>query len=416
MKIAWFSPLPPKKSGIADFSSNVIPYLKKVSELSLFVEDYCPQYSFTKGCLVIPYVERDKIDWKVMEKLEDYDLVFFNMSNDFRFHSYAYELLLRFPGIVILHDYVLQFFYAGYYLIIKRNFSGYVEKFKELYSLDLVNAQSLKEGPSAVLNFLKKVYEDQSILQYPMNEEIISKSSCVITHSFFALEKIKKYNLSKPAFKLNLPFTLSEENIASLSQKNVLLSPHRGKEKLVAATFGYVLPNKAYESIFKVLQNSSFLQQNMEYWIIGGTFFWYNIHSLIKKYQLKNIVKVFDYQQPAQVIELLSQADICIALRAPTMGETSSSLLNMMLMAKPVVVLNSGWYKELPDDCVLKIDPCCVEKQLEEILLEAFEERQKLREIGIRAKEYILTYHTPYQYVENLIDCSQKLNIRSETK
>ncbi|TFE67084.1 glycosyltransferase [Methylacidiphilum caldifontis] len=414
MKIAWFSPLPPKKSGIADFSSNVIPYLRNVSELSLFVEDYLPLESLAKGCSVISYVQKNKIDWEVGEKLKDYDLVFFNFSNDFRFHSYAYELLMQFPGIIILHDYVLQFFYAGYYLIEKRRFTGYVEKFKELYSLNLLSAQSLNEGPSAILNFLKKIYEDQSILQYPMNEEIVLKSSGVIAHSSFALEKIKASFPMKPAFKLDLPYTLSEEKVL-LKTKDISFKSFAGnsKKKVIVATFGYVLPNKAYESVFKVLQSSSFLQQNVEYWIIGGTFFWYNIHSLIKKYQIKSVVKVFDYQQPDQVIELLSKVDVCIALRAPTMGETSSSLLNMMIMGKPVVVLNVGWYAELPDECVIKIDPCRVEKQLQEVLLETFERPLELKEMGSRAREYVLSYHTPSRYVQQLIECASRINLKS---
>ncbi|QSR88799.1 glycosyltransferase [Methylacidiphilum caldifontis] len=414
MKIAWFSPLPPKKSGIADFSFNVIPYLKAVSDLTLFVEDYVPQDSLTKGCSVISYVKKDKIDWKVGEKLKDYDLVFFNISNDFRFHSYAYELFLKFPGIVILHDYVLQFFYAGYYLIEKRHFAGYVEKFKELYSSDIIHALSIGEGPSVILNFLKKIYEDQSIIQYPMNEEIILRSLGVITHSFFAQGKINTFFPSKPAFKVDLPYTLAEEKMICRDPKSSVLFFPDGKKKVVAATFGYVLPNKAYESVFKVLQNSSFLRENMEYWIIGGTFFWYNIHSLIKKYQLKNVVKVFDYQQPNQVIELLSKSDICIALRAPTMGEASSSLLNMMLIGKPVVVLNTGWYAELPNECVIKIDPCCLENQLEEVLRKVIERNIQLKEMGIRARKYVLTNHSPSRYVEQLIEYASKINIKTE--
>jgi glycosyltransferase involved in cell wall biosynthesis len=410
VKIAWFSPLPPKKSGIADFSRNVLTYLKKFSKLILFVEDYWPTESLARDCLVFQYVEKSRINWRLLEQVEACDLVFFNMSNDFRFHSYAYELLLRYPGIVILHDYVLQFFYAGYYLIEKRNFSGYVEKFKELYALDLITTYPVADGRTVILNFLKKIYVDHSILWYPMNEEIISKASALVVHSDFALQNIKKKFLSKLVVKIDLPYTLPEETLVSLQSNPYSFSVPKDRPKLIAATFGYVLPNKAYELVFKVLQSNSMLQKHMEYWIVGGTFFWYNIHSLAKKYKLQAIVKIFGYQEPEKVQEILSCVDLCIALRDPTMGETSSSLLNQMLLSKPVVVLNVGWYAELPNTFVFKLNPESAEKELEEILKMSLFNRSELIKMGNRAREYVLAHHTPMHYAQKLMEVGRQFN------
>jgi hypothetical protein len=39
MRLAYFTPLPPSKSGIADYNSELPPYLAKVAEISVFVAE-----------------------------------------------------------------------------------------------------------------------------------------------------------------------------------------------------------------------------------------------------------------------------------------------------------------------------------------------------------------------------------------
>ena len=39
MRLAWFSPLPPQRSGIADYSAELLPHLAKHLDLELFVDE-----------------------------------------------------------------------------------------------------------------------------------------------------------------------------------------------------------------------------------------------------------------------------------------------------------------------------------------------------------------------------------------
>ena len=42
MKLAYFSPLSPKHSGIADYSEELLPYLAQHAEIDLFVDGFTP--------------------------------------------------------------------------------------------------------------------------------------------------------------------------------------------------------------------------------------------------------------------------------------------------------------------------------------------------------------------------------------
>ena len=53
----------------------------------------------------------------------------------------------------------------------------------------------------------------------------------------------------------------------------------------------------------------------------------------------------------------LSAADICVNLRFPVTEGASASVIEEMMFGKPVIVNDTGFFSELPDDCVVKIRP-----------------------------------------------------------
>jgi glycosyltransferase involved in cell wall biosynthesis len=61
-----------------------------------------------------------------------------------------------------------------------------------------------------------------------------------------------------------------------------------------------------------------------------------------------------DYVDEARLWSLMATCDVCVNLRAPTMGETSGSVIRQLSLGKPVVVSDVGWFSELPDKVALK--------------------------------------------------------------
>jgi glycosyltransferase involved in cell wall biosynthesis len=57
----------------------------------------------------------------------------------------------------------------------------------------------------------------------------------------------------------------------------------------------------------------------------------------------------------ARLWSLMAACDIHVNLRSPTMGETSGTAIRALARGKPLVVTDTGWFGELPDDVALKI-------------------------------------------------------------
>jgi len=79
MRVAFFSPLPPTKSGIADYSAALLSPLQKLADVTVYTER--PR-NFDASA---------------------FDGILYQIGNN-PYHSFAYEEALRTPGVVVMHE------------------------------------------------------------------------------------------------------------------------------------------------------------------------------------------------------------------------------------------------------------------------------------------------------------------------
>ena len=110
MKIALFSPLNPVKTGISDYTEEMLFELKSHFQIDLYIDKgYTPTNTILKDHFkIIPY------DSKTFDP-NSYNEILYHMGNYYEGHNYIYRALKEHPGIVVLHDFVLQGFYAERY-------------------------------------------------------------------------------------------------------------------------------------------------------------------------------------------------------------------------------------------------------------------------------------------------------------
>ena len=88
MKVAYYSPLPPETSGVADYSALLLPALRRHVDVVL------PKRGSTKP-------------------LRGTDAALYHVGNDPAAHGWIVEALRRRPGVVVLHELVLHHLVAG---------------------------------------------------------------------------------------------------------------------------------------------------------------------------------------------------------------------------------------------------------------------------------------------------------------
>ena len=118
VRVAWFSPLPPVRSGISAYSLDVLEGLRHAHAIDLYVDDgvwrgagghlHAGRGGETvalDGPFGLPLYRA--YDFAIAHERAPYDLIVYQMGNA-ACHRYMWPYLLRWPGLVVLHDAALH--------------------------------------------------------------------------------------------------------------------------------------------------------------------------------------------------------------------------------------------------------------------------------------------------------------------
>ncbi len=103
MKVAWLSPFPPQRTGIADYSYALIKKLKPHIDIDVYYENAMPDDKVREGFATYPIQLFTK-------RRQRYDEIIYHLGNNCEFHRSIYKLAWDFPGLVVLHDYNIHSF------------------------------------------------------------------------------------------------------------------------------------------------------------------------------------------------------------------------------------------------------------------------------------------------------------------
>src|SRR5580765_7812241 len=98
-RLAWFAPLPPVRSGIAQYNNELLPGLASAYSVELFVDAHPDQ--FVRPDPRMPLYNAHDFVWKHLR--QPYDLIVYQLGNA-PCHDYMWAYMARYPGLVVLHD------------------------------------------------------------------------------------------------------------------------------------------------------------------------------------------------------------------------------------------------------------------------------------------------------------------------
>ena len=105
MRLAWFSPLSPRISGLATYSAAIVAALAPEADIDVFVDDGDPADLAPRlgGSVAV----RMAHDFVWMQARRPYDLTVYQLANAVS-HAYLWGYAVRYPGLAVLHDQVMH--------------------------------------------------------------------------------------------------------------------------------------------------------------------------------------------------------------------------------------------------------------------------------------------------------------------
>ena len=347
MRIAWFSPFS-EMSAIARLSLDVTNYLAKSCEVDVWVFE--TENLLQTSLPLIPYTPTDAR----LNRLTEYDHIIYNMGNYAGYHKPIYQVMMKHPGVVILHDFLMHNFFMQLYL--DATYSDSIKDGRQCYvnDMEILYGKSGRETAERSISGIDPIWLSEDVLRFPFFQKVTSLATGIFVHSRFHRRQVQKY-FAGPVENAYLPFSPDEkllENRPFLRKQ--LFAENR---RLMVVSTGIVHPCKRIHSVIEILGEQQELRDRISYFIIGQSGGPYKDHliALIKKYGLLESVFMMGYQPYDTMYQYLASADFCVNLRFPNSEGCSLSLIEQMAYENPVVSLNTGMYEEIPPECTLKV-------------------------------------------------------------
>jgi glycosyltransferase involved in cell wall biosynthesis/SAM-dependent methyltransferase len=349
MKIAFFSPLPPAKSGIADYSDALLDSLRRLADVEIFTQ------------------RPTRFD------ALRYDAIVYQLGNN-PFHTFAYETALEYPGTIVLHEANLHHLLAD--LTIRRgDWDGYLREVEinagvEALAYALRHVRTLERGPQ---------------YDIPMLRTILDRSRAVIVHSDAVGGVVREHGFTGPVGKI--PHGAWIETADRMAFRARLGLDERAP---LVGIFGFLKPYKRIAESLRAFRRLVRVNPEARMILVGEAHEELPLASMIQSLGLSEQVRHLDFVPIEDFNGYLAACDIVLNLRFPTVGESSGTLLRALGMGKAVVVSDIGSFREFPDEICLKAPVDATEEEHLFEYLNLLASRPELaRALGARAREWV---------------------------
>lgn len=382
-RLAYVSPLPPERSGIADYSAELLPELAKHFDIDVIVD----QPSIADDWIVGHCQQRDA-NW-LRRHAGDYQAVLYHIGNS-HYHAWMFELLQQCPGIVVLHD-----FYLG----------GLIWSLDALPATAGIKLRELQyaHGYSAVAECLLEKDEGNVGMRYPFNRSLLESASGVIVHSAVSLRLAQQWFGPAAASDWVL--------IPHLRQPAQPQDRHAIRKRLglpdsafVVCSFGLLGMTKLNHRLLDAWLASRLAEQP-ESWLIfvgeaGDDDYARQLRQSIESCPHAERIRITGWADSATFRDYLGAADLAVQLRTMSRGETSGTVLDCMNHALPTIVNANGSMADLPEDGVHRLPDDFSDAQLCAALEHFHGDPDARRQLGQRARRIIEEQHAPAQCAE----------------
>jgi glycosyltransferase involved in cell wall biosynthesis len=378
-RLAFVSPLPPERSGISDYSAELLPELARHYDIDVIVDQASVRNAWIESHCPI----RD-VDW-FRAHCSLFDRILYQFGNS-TFHRHMFALLDEIPGVVVLHD----FFLSG--VTAKMEMAGTPSFW--------IEALYAGHGYAAVQHRFHAGNSAATVLKYPCNSSVVRQSLGVIVHSEQARQLAHDWlgeQVAKRWAHVPLPRARAETGIQARSAARAALGLDAGT--FVVGAFGRLDPVKLSHRLLDAwLASPLAADKDCMLLFVGEAAegeYAQAIARAIASQSSGDRIRITGWTAPEVFRQYLAAADVGVQLRAGSRGETSAAALDCMNAGLATIVNTHASMAELADDAVFKLSEEFADAALGEALTVLRRDHGLRQRLGRRAAELVHTRHAP---------------------
>jgi glycosyltransferase involved in cell wall biosynthesis len=345
--VGFYSPLPPARTGVADYAAALLAELRRHGRVE----------AAPRRC----------------------DVALYHLGNN-ALHAGIYRRALERPGVVVLHDAVLHHFLLG-----QLDESAYIEEFVYNYGeWHRALAGELWRGRAASAS-------ESRYFEFPMLRRVVERALAVVVHNPEAAGMVGRAAWSADGALAGLrpeadggvgrgrthkgggypgpphieiphlfapPAALPSESAAARYRQRLGVDPGA----FLFGVFGHLRESKRLIPVLETFAELRRENPRVALLVAGGFISAELERAAAPLLDSPGVVRR-PYLAESEFWLAASAVDACINLRDPSAGETSGIAIRLMGLGKPVALTDSAAIARFPEDACVRIAPGAAERE-----------------------------------------------------
>ena len=345
-RLAWFTPLPPDRSGIAAYSVELLPRLSPDFEIDVFTDRPLHRSPEQLGGAAVPVLtpsadeaRRTTVDvysahdflWKHAQR--PYDLVVYQLGNAIC-HDYMWAYLFRYPGLVVLHD--GQLHHARGRVLLQRN---RYDDYRAEFSYNHPDAR-LDIAELSIAGLLGSLH-----YFWPMVRTVMDAARVVAVHNRILAGELQEQCPDAHIERISMGVAPHPSDVDGQQIRARYGIP---SDATVFAAFGRVTPEKRVSQILLAIAAVHDATPPVHLMLVGEAADYYDVGAEAARLGVTQRVTLTGFVDDVQLAAHTSCADVCLCMRWPSSGETSASWLRCLSAGKPTVITDLRHTVDIP--------------------------------------------------------------------
>lgn len=391
LPLDYLSPLPPVRSGISDYSVDLLPHLAALADVRVVRVPDLP---------IAPELEARWRPVAAEETGRGGRVPLYHMGNN-RYHAGIAALAMERPGVMVLHDLVLHHF-----LLDRTVGAGEWEPYRAE-----LEASHGWIGDAAARPVRWGAFGRAAQFFLPANRTLLRRQRGVLVHGQWAAAVLAEEDpeLAVRVVPMGIPLPPAASRERGSAFRRARGVPEGAP---LLGSFGFQTPIKRTEAAIRALSAPGLERVHL---LVAGELSPYaNYETMAEELGVAERVHVTGFLPFEELDAAIAATDLCLNLRYPTAGETSASLLRILAVGRPVLVSQYAEFGDLPPEIALPIplgdgeDEALV-AALAELLLGA---REELERRGERARRFVAERHAPELAARTIVEAIEELATR----
>lgn len=383
-RLAYVSPMPPERSGIADYSAELVPELARFYDIDVILAQPGIDDLAVEGTARV----RD-LAW-FQAHGAGYDRVIYHMGNSM-YHAHMVELIDRIPGVVVLHDFFLSGLFA--YRELALGMAG-----------SWTEALYRSHGYAALPAKAERQHE-QLMQDHPCNYTVLSAAQGVIVHSAVSRRMARQYypGMDTSGWR-EVPLMRAPAVPGAAERRTAREALALPADAFVVCSFGFMAPSKQNARLVDAWLASPLAKDERCYLVFVGQAdpndYGQDLQRSINASPAAKRVRITGFAEREDFRRYLLAGDVAVQLRTFSRGETSAAVLDAMNHGLATVVNENGSMADLPDHAVLKLPDAFDDAALQDALVALYRDASLRGRLAAEGRAFVLETHLPRRCAE----------------